>query len=212
MMRCRHEAETCPLCENNPTANIGDEEMERLRHPLGLSEDEAALAYTGPSPSNLTRTPEPAPSDVVERLWSLHRRGLSYASNKPAVNLLLADMAEGLKAAAETLASLQPNKGVSGDAVSRADVLKLLNDSVERWSPGGGSKDYIDGYETAVADVCSWLAEDVASLPITGDTVDEGLVERVAQAINKALPMRVVLADEQLQEAALAAITAMREE
>jgi hypothetical protein len=45
-------------------------------------------------------------TDLVERLWYLHRRGLSYASDTPAVNLLLADLSEGIKQAAEGIAYL----------------------------------------------------------------------------------------------------------
>lgn len=46
--------------------------------------------------------------ELVEQLWQLHRRGLSYASSTPAVNLLLADLSEGLKLAAERITGKAP--------------------------------------------------------------------------------------------------------
>lgn len=49
----------------------------------------------------------PPASDLVERLWRLHMRGMSYASDTPAVNLLLADLSGGLSEAADTIAKLE---------------------------------------------------------------------------------------------------------
>jgi hypothetical protein len=40
---------------------------------------------------------------LIMKLWNLHRRGVSYASDTPAVNLLLADLSEGLRVAAERI-------------------------------------------------------------------------------------------------------------
>jgi hypothetical protein len=56
-------------------------------------------------------------SELVERLWGLHRRGLSYASDKPAVNLLLADLSEGIADAARALAA--PSQPLSDNVVER---------------------------------------------------------------------------------------------
>jgi hypothetical protein len=58
---------------------------------------------------------------VVQRLWQLHRRGVSYASSVPAVNLLLADLSEGLREAANLLTN-HPAAQVSDAMVeSKAD-------------------------------------------------------------------------------------------
>lgn len=69
-------------------------------------------------------------SEMVERLWGLHRRGLSYASDKPAVNLLLADLSEGIADAARALAL--SSQAQSDDVVER--VARALYFS--EWAPG----------------------------------------------------------------------------
>jgi hypothetical protein len=40
---------------------------------------------------------------LLTRLWNLHRRAMSYASDKPAVNLLLADLGNGIRDAIDRL-------------------------------------------------------------------------------------------------------------
>jgi Lar family restriction alleviation protein len=49
--------------------------------------------------------------------------------------------------------------------IDRDAVLKLLDDSVERWRPLGGDPQYIEGYEIGVADACAFLAEDIKRGP-----------------------------------------------
>jgi hypothetical protein len=58
----------------------------------------------------MTRTISPSPEqsgELVDRLWNLHRRGLSYASDKPAVNLLLADLSGGIRQSLDALEAAQ---------------------------------------------------------------------------------------------------------
>jgi hypothetical protein len=50
-------------------------------------------------------------------------------------------------------------------ANERGAILKLLDDSVERWRPLGGDERYIEGYEIGVADACAFLAEDIRKGP-----------------------------------------------
>lgn len=67
---------------------------------------------------------------------------------------------------------------VSAPIVTARDALeaaaKICDLSYERWTPGGGSEDYLDGYATAVCDATTWLAEDMRRL-----------IANIAQPIDK---------------------------
>lgn len=69
-----------------------------------------------------TRTPSsatPEVSELVGELWYLHRRGLSYASDTPAVNLLLANLSEGIGKAATALETLEARVRVLEEALEK---------------------------------------------------------------------------------------------
>jgi hypothetical protein len=57
--------------------------------------------------------------DIVERLYYLRRRALSYASDKPAVNMLLADLAEGATNAAVHIEALTKRVAELEEALER---------------------------------------------------------------------------------------------
>jgi hypothetical protein len=87
--------------------------------------------------------------DVVERLWYLHRRGLSYASDKPAVNLLLADLSEGLKLAADTIERLREENARAWPA----DAIFQFGEAVQKKGRASWRGTVVGWYRTELTEL-----------------------------------------------------------
>lgn len=145
-------------------------------------------------------------SEMVERLWGLHRRGLSYASDKPAVNLLLADLSEGIADAARALAasSQAPSDAVverpknahtfrtwlafqaeiERNAPTGLTAAQRLTDALERFDaiPSAVASDAV--VERVVEEIHEWAWATAAP----GETSTETFKRAIERALLTAIP------------------------